>query len=123
MLRGVGFRNGEYQDTSGLLPLTGAPAIEGSTFNTTFDSPAFFPQRLATANYFGALGASGRTSLILTPAQYRNDPGFDTHPTNTERAYSDLGFRLFYSGERSERTVPTSLPSRRRQPSATSRGA
>ena len=40
---------------------------------STFESDAFFPQRLATANYFGALGASGRTSLILTPAQYRTD--------------------------------------------------
>ena len=108
VLRGVGFRRGTYTDTSGLLPLTGAPAIEGSTPNTTFDSPAFFPQRLATANYFGALGDSGRTSLILTPGQYRNDPGYVSDgsatatQTNTERAYSQLGFRLFYSGSESK---------------------
>ncbi len=95
VLRGVGFRGGDYRDTSGLLPLTGAPAIEGSTANTTFESDAFFPQRLAAPNYFGSLGASGRTSLVLTPAQYRSDPGAAL--TNTERAYSGLDLRLFYS--------------------------
>ena len=95
VLRGVGFRGGDYIDTPGLLPLTGAPAIEGSTANTTFESPAFFPQRLATPNYFGALGASGRTSLVLTPAQYRSDRDA---LTNTERGYSGMNLRLFYSG-------------------------
>jgi len=95
VLRGVGFRGGDYTDTAGLLPLTGAPAIEGSTANTTFESPAFFPQRLATPNYFGALGASGRTSLVLTPAQYRSD---GNALTNTERGYSGMNLRLFYSG-------------------------
>ncbi len=108
VLRGVGFRAGYYRDTGNLVPLTGAPAIEGATANTTFDSPTFFPEKLATANYFGALGASGRTSLILSPTQYRNDPGIDTgaNPeqlvTNTERAYSKLGFRLFYSGDEAQ---------------------
>ncbi len=96
VLRGVGFRGGAYTDTPGLLPLTGAPAIEGSTANSTFLYDAFFPQRLVTPNYFGALGASGRTSLVLTPAQYRSD-GVGAF-TNTERAYSDLDVRLFYSG-------------------------
>ncbi|NYD40785.1 hypothetical protein [Nocardioides panaciterrulae] len=95
VLRGVGFRGGDYTDTTGVLPLTGAPAIEGSTPNTTFESDAFFPQRLAAPNYFGALGASGRTSLILSPAQYRSDPGGAL--TDTERDYSGLDLRLFYS--------------------------
>jgi hypothetical protein len=102
VLRGVGFRSGKYTEQGGVIPLTGSPAVEGSTPNSTFFSPAFWPQKLATPNYFGALGDSGRTSLILTPAQYRNDPGV-TDPdslnvTNTERAYEDLGFRLYYSG-------------------------
>ena len=96
-LRGVGFRSGRYDDTSGLLPLTGAPAIEGNTPNGLFESDAFFPQRLARPNYFGALGSSGRTSLVVTPAQYRSDSGGAA--TNTERAYSALGLRLFYSGD------------------------
>ncbi len=100
LLRGVGFRGGAYVDRSGMLPLTGAPAIEGSTANTTFESAAFFPQRLVTPNYFGALGSSGRTSLVLSPAQYRSDAGGAS--TNTERAYSGLDLRLYYSGDRSK---------------------
>jgi hypothetical protein len=100
-LRGIGFRGGAYTDTTGLLPLTGAPAIEGATPNTTFESEFFFPQSLTAANYFGTLGSSGRTSLIMTPAQYRLDTGVDPDvqlPTDTERAYSSMGVRLFYSG-------------------------
>jgi hypothetical protein len=106
VLRGVGLWSGDYEDNSGVLPLTGAPAIEGSTPNSTFESEHFFPQRLATVNYFGALGDSGRTSLILNPAQYKSDSGSDeqTIPTNTERNYSNLGMRLFYTP--SNLTVP-----------------
>jgi hypothetical protein len=95
VLRGVGFRSGEYSDKGNILPVTDAPAIEGTTPNSTFDSDAFFPQRLATPNYFGALGVSGRTSLILNPAQYRNDAAPGT--TNTQRTYANLGLTLFYS--------------------------
>jgi hypothetical protein len=98
-LRGVGFRGGVYHDTGGVYPLTGAPAIEGSTPNSTFESDIWFPQSLTTANYFGTLGSSGRTSLILTPAQYRTEVGADPDlPANTQRAYDEMGVRLFYTG-------------------------
>ncbi|MEO6510143.1 MAG: hypothetical protein ABIO16_04065, partial [Nocardioides sp.] len=97
VLRGVGFRSGSYTDTDGLLPLTGAPATEGSTANTSFESPVFFPQKVVSANYFGALGDSGRTSLVLTPGQYRSDPA--GLYLNTERGYSHLSLRLFYTGK------------------------
>ncbi len=98
ILRGVGFRGGSYVDSRGILPLTGAPAIEGASANTTFESPSFFPQKLLAANYFGALGESGRTSLILTPGQYVNDPDstFELRK-NIQRAYGDLDVRLFYT--------------------------
>ena len=96
VLRGVGFRSADYTDTTGILPVTGAPAIEGSTPNTTFESSAFFPQRLITPNYFGTLSGTGRTSLILTPGQYRSDTGGAL--TDTQRAYSHMDMRLFYSG-------------------------
>jgi hypothetical protein len=103
-LRGVGFRGGTYEDVTGLLPLTGAPGIEGSTAHTTFSSDAFWPQRLMTPNYFenlGTRGSSGRTSLILTPAQYRTDEATssDPVPTNTRRAFSRLDARLFYGSD------------------------
>ncbi len=59
---------------------------------------AFFPQRLITPNYFGTLSGTGRTSLILTPGQYRSDTG--PVLTDTQRAYSHMDMRLFYSGTR-----------------------
>ena len=96
VLRGVGFRSADYSDTTGILPVTGAPAIEGSTPNTTFESSAFFPQKLITPNYFGTLSGTGRTSLILTPGQYRSDTGGAL--TDTQRAYTHMDMRLFYSG-------------------------
>jgi hypothetical protein len=98
VLRGVGFVGGTYTDTPGVFPLTGAPTIEQNGIHTNFVSPAFFPQKLATINYFGALdgnGTDGRTRLITTPAQYRSDIGSTT--TDTERAYSQLGLQLYYS--------------------------
>jgi hypothetical protein len=108
VLRGVGFRSGDYTDTTGILPVTGAPAIEGSTPHTTFESEAFFPQRLITPNYFDILGGGGRTSLILTPGQYRSDTGGAL--TDTQRAYSHMDVRLFYSGSASQ-TFGTNQPS------------
>ncbi|MEP7047822.1 MAG: Ig-like domain repeat protein, partial [Ilumatobacteraceae bacterium] len=98
VLRGVGFVGGTYTDTPGVTPLTGAPTIEQNGIHTNFVSPAFFPQKLATVNYFGALdgnGTDGRTRLITTPAQYRSDAG--TTATDTERKYSQVGLQLFYS--------------------------
>jgi hypothetical protein len=98
VLRGVGFVSGTYTDTPGVIPLTGAPTTEQNGIHTDFVSPVFFPQKLATVNYFGALdgnGTDGRTRLITTPAQYRSDVGSTT--TDTERQYSQLGLQLYYS--------------------------
>ena len=98
VLRGVGFVSGTYTDTPGVTPLTGAPTTEQNGVHTSFASSVFFPQKLATVNYFDALGgsaAAGRTRLITTPAQYRSDPG--SMSTDTERAYSHVGLQLFYS--------------------------
>ena len=105
-----------YTDDTGMIPLTGAPAIEGSTANTTFESDAFFPQRLATPNYFGALGAQRSDSLVLSPAQYRSDAG--GRATDTERAYSGLDLRLYYSGDRSTSQRQPAARSRHRRASA-----
>ncbi len=97
VLRGVGFVSGTYSDTPGVTPLTGAPTTEQNGVHTSFGSSVFFPQRLATVNYFGALdgnGTDGRTRLVTTPVQYRSDP---SAATDTERTYSQLGLQLFYS--------------------------
>ncbi|QIK66203.1 hypothetical protein G7072_07450 [Nocardioides sp. HDW12B] len=102
VLRGVGFVSGTYRDDTRKVPLTGAPAVESSTPHTGFESLVSFPQRLATPNYFDTLvrsSGAGRTSLVLTPAQYRTEAASadDTVPTNSRRAYSRMGFRLFYA--------------------------
>ncbi|MDQ3456520.1 MAG: Ig-like domain repeat protein, partial [Actinomycetota bacterium] len=97
VLRGVGFRGGSYTDTDGITPLTGAPATETASVHTPFLSPAFFPPKLAVPNYFDVLGTAGdgTTRLMVTPAQHRSDATGSL--TNTLRAYSGLGLRLYYS--------------------------
>ncbi|MDT4922332.1 MAG: large repetitive protein [Pseudonocardiales bacterium] len=95
VLRGVGFRSGSYTDTDGITPLTGAPATESSGAHAAFVSSAFYPNRLASPNYFDALSGGGTTRLMVTPAQYMSDaPG---SLTDTQRQYSALGLRLYYS--------------------------
>ena len=88
MLRGVGFRSGEYTDDTGVIPVTDAPAIEGSTPNSTFESDAFFPQRLITANYFGTLGGE-RPDLADPHARRSTAPtwarGAHRHPAGVLR--------------------------------------
>ncbi len=98
VLRGVGFTGGTYTDTDGVLPLTGAPGIEGSTSFRPFVSDTFWPQRPWSVNYFNALGrrdARSRTALIVNRAQYRSDAVGSL--TNTERTWDDLDLKLFYS--------------------------
>ncbi len=66
--------------------MTGAPAIEGSTPNTTFESDAFFPQRLITPNYFGTLGA--QRSYVADPHARRSTaptPGGALHQHRSAR--------------------------------------
>jgi hypothetical protein len=116
VLRGVGFVSGTYTDTPGVIPLTGAPTTEQNGIHTNFVSPVFFPQRLATVNYFGALdgnGTDGRTRLITTPAQYRSDVA--STATDTERTFSQLGLQLYYSNNTT--TYGTNTPALAAPPS------
>ena len=95
VLRGVGFRGGTFTDST-VVPLTGAPTTELRGVHAPFVSPVFFPMRLSTVNYFGALGGLGGTNLLVTPAQHRvADAALGT---STLRKYSNLDLRLFYSG-------------------------
>jgi CSLREA domain-containing protein len=100
VLRGVGFIGGTYSDQSGITPLTGAPATDVSGVHSTFSASTFFPSRLFSVNYFGALnGGPASTQLMLTPAQYESDaPG---SLTDIQRSYSSIGLRLFYSANTS----------------------
>src|SRR5262249_5873377 len=96
-LRGVGFRSGVYTDTHGVTPLTGAPATDLNGVHYTFGSSSFYPERLASVKYLdGVADGSNSTQLVLKPAQYKSDaPG---SATDTQRAYSSVGLRLFYNG-------------------------
>jgi hypothetical protein len=95
VLRGVGFRGGRYADTT-VVPLTGAPTTDLRGVHVPFVSPVFYPMRPWTINYFGALGGTGGTRLLLTPAQHR---AVDvTAGTSVQRKFTHLDLRLFYSG-------------------------
>ncbi|MDQ1495881.1 MAG: large repetitive protein, partial [Actinomycetota bacterium] len=94
VLRGVGFRGGAYTDQT-VVPLTGAPTTELRGVHVPFVSPVFYPMRLATPDYFGALHG-GQTNLVVTPAQHE---AADVNAgTSTLRLYSNMSLQLFYSG-------------------------
>jgi hypothetical protein len=48
-----------------------------------------------TSNYFGELGGSGGTNLIVTPVQHRTDPANALR--SIRRVFDDLDLRLFYA--------------------------
>jgi hypothetical protein len=100
VLRGVGFRGGTFTDAPGVTPLLAGPATDLSSTHAPFASSTFFPDRLWSVNYFqGLADGSTSTELMLMPAQYKSDaPGSST---DTQRAYSDVGLRLFYSANTS----------------------
>jgi CSLREA domain-containing protein len=61
-----------------------------------FVAPVFYPARMWSPNYFGALAGGGGTYLLVTPAQHR--VANVAQGTSTQRRYTNLDLRLFYSG-------------------------
>ena len=100
VLRGIGFRGGSYVDSAPLFPFSGAPTTELRGVHVPFVSPVFFPGRMWNPNYFGALAGSGGTQLLVTPAQHRVANLVDG--TSTQRKFTDLNLRLYYSGDLSQ---------------------
>ena len=100
VLRGVGFRGGAYVDSLPLFPFSGAPTTELRGVHVPFLSPVFFPGRMWSPNYFGALAGSGGTDLLVTPAQHRAANIADG--TSTQRKFTGLDLRLYYSGNLSQ---------------------
>ena len=94
VLRGVGFRGGQYVDLSNIMPLTGAPATEIRGVHGPFMSEVFFPIRPWFVNYFDAL-QGGSTQLMVTPAQHQSSGGGSQ--SSTLRRFDELNLRLFYS--------------------------
>jgi CSLREA domain-containing protein len=98
VLRGVGFRGGQYNDLFDIIPLTSAAATEVRGIQFPFPSQAFYPTRAWNANYFDVLAngpVDGVTRLMVIPAQFRGN-GM-TEIDGTLRSYSDMEFRLFYN--------------------------
>ncbi|HLE13827.1 MAG TPA: choice-of-anchor Q domain-containing protein, partial [Anaerolineales bacterium] len=94
VLRGVGFRGGDYTDLDNILPLIGAATTEVRGVHSPFVTEFFFPVRLWSVNYIDAL-ANGPTRLVVTPAHFKlNEASADR---GTLRRFDSLKFRLFYS--------------------------
>ncbi len=95
-VRGVLVLSGTYAERGGTVPLTGSAATEYGAANPPFASQVALPRRLATANGLGQVAGDGGTRLLVTPAQYRDDPAVPG--AAVERRWDRLGVRLFYSG-------------------------
>jgi hypothetical protein len=98
VLKGALFTGGTYTDTSGVVPLTGAPATDIRGVHTGFTSSVYFPEKPFSINYFDALDGHGTdaTRLLVTPAQDISDPGAGA-TTDTRRQFGSMSFRLYYS--------------------------
>jgi hypothetical protein len=96
LLRGAGLRGGTYTETSGVTPLTAAPATELRGIHAPFFTDVLFPVEPWSVNSFDAIGGAGVTRLQVTPVQHVSD----ANPlTSTRRQFSDMDFRLFYSND------------------------
>ncbi|MEX0331595.1 MAG: immunoglobulin-like domain-containing protein [Puniceicoccaceae bacterium] len=99
LLRGVGFRGGDYIDESNFLTLTGAPTTEIRGVFGEFITEVFYPVQPYSTNYFGAIcGANEGERLNVYRTQYYNpDDGIEG---GTLRKYSSMNFRLYYNNNR-----------------------
>ncbi len=97
VLRGVGFRSGQYSGWQEIRPLTGAATYDLSGPRPIFASDFFYPAKLWNVNYYDAIinPTDGETQLVLTPAQFQSDTPGST--TGTLRQFDQMQFRLFYS--------------------------
>jgi uncharacterized delta-60 repeat protein len=100
VLRGIGLRAGIFNDSAPMFPFTAAPTTELRGAHVPFLSQVFYPARMWSPNYFGALAGSGGTELLVTPTQHRAANFVDG--SSTRRSFSSLNVRLYYSGNLSQ---------------------
>ena len=116
VLRGIGLREGTYNDLHNILPYTGAAVTEIRGVHTPFPKDFFYPVTLWSANYFDKIAdpEQGSTRLAVTPAQHRSS---ESDPLlSTLRAFSNMKFRLFYSAN-TQTYVGGSIPADAAAPS------
>jgi hypothetical protein len=95
LVRGVGFRSGDYTDLNGFVPFTGAPATETRGVHGQFWTEVFYPVRPWNLNQIGEVcGLNGISQLNTFPAQFRSDA--QESATGTLRKFSRMEFKLFY---------------------------
>ena len=93
ILRGIGFRGGNYTDLSDVTPLTSAATTENSRGHPGFFSDFYYPIQNWAANYYDSIEGSADW-LVVTPAQYRSNSLSSS--SGTMRTYQEMAFRLFY---------------------------
>ncbi len=111
LLRGVGFRGGEYHDLYDFLPLTGAPTTEIRGVYGNFFSEVWYPVQPWSLNYFGAIcgGTDGQTRLNVYPSQYLAYGGGILG--GIMRNFDSMDFRLYYSDNAEVYGADTEYPS------------
>ncbi|MAT95737.1 MAG: hypothetical protein CL608_01110 [Anaerolineaceae bacterium] len=119
VLRGVGFRGGDFTDVPNILPLTGAATTEIRGVHPPFVSSVFYPMQPYQVNYFGQLveGMSGAVQLNVTPAQFLSDNAASL--TGTLRRFDAMDFRLYYSDYIAQSLVTGNVPALAAPPAIT----
>ncbi|MEO7702479.1 MAG: HYR domain-containing protein [Opitutus sp.] len=100
LVRGIGFRGGNYSDLGGFRPFTGAPATETRGVHGRFSTEVFYPVRPWNLNQVGEFFASsGISELNVFPTQFISDD--PNAVAGTLRRYGSMKFSVFYSPETS----------------------
>ena len=95
LVRGIGFRGGQYHDLAAFLPFTGAPATETRGVHGLFSTEVFYPIRPWNLNQTAELyGTGGVSRLNVFPTQFISDG--PVSPTGTLRGFDQMQFTIFY---------------------------
>ena len=101
LVRGVGFRGGQYVDSAGFIPFTGAATTETRGVHGQFATEVWYPVLPWTLNQIGELCEMGGVSSLNTFAtQFLSDGPEEI--TGTLRRYTQMDFSVFYCPETSE---------------------
>lgn len=100
LVRGIGFRGGNYTDIGGFKPFTGAPATETRGVHGRFSTEVFYPVRPWNLNQTGEFFATnGGSELNVFPTQFLSDDA--NAVAGTLRRYDSMKFSVFYSPDKS----------------------